>query len=126
MRQVIATPNAPKAVGSYSQAVKAGQFLYLSGQLCVNPNTGELERDSVTTQTRRVMENIKGVVEASGATMDDVGLCQVFLSDMKHFAEFEAVYKEYFTDPYPARMTVAGGHMYADLDVEMNATVFLG
>ncbi len=126
MREVIATKNAPEAVGSYSQAVKAGQFLYLSGQLCVHPVTGELERDSVTSQARRIMENIKAVVEAAGATMENVVNCQAFLSDMKHFAEFEAVYREYFSTPYPARMTVASAGIYDNLDVEMNAVVYLG
>ncbi len=126
MRDVIATKNAPEAVGSYSQAVKAGPFLYLSGQICVHPATGELERESVTTQTRRIMENIKAVVEAAGGTMDNVVNCQAFLSDMKHFAEFESVYREYFSAPYPARMTVACAGMYAELDVEMNAVVYLG
>lgn len=125
MREVIATKNAPEAVGSYSQAVKAGQFLFISGQLCVNPKTGELERESVTTQTTRIMENIKAIVIASGATMDDVVSCKAFLSNMKHFTEFEAVYKSYFTAPYPARMTVACAGIYGNLDVEMDAVVFL-
>lgn len=125
MREVIATKNAPEAVGSYSQAVKAGQFLFISGQLCVNPKTGELERESVSTQTTRIMENIKAIVSASGATMDDVVSCKAFLSNMNHFAEFEAVYKSYFTAPYPARMTVACAGIYDNLDVEMDAVVFL-
>ncbi|MEG2171621.1 MAG: Rid family detoxifying hydrolase [Desulfovibrionaceae bacterium] len=126
MRTSISTPGAPAAVGSYSQAVRAGQFLFLSGQICVHPTTGEMERHSVTTQTRRIMENIKAVVTEAGATMDDVVHCRAFVSNMKHFPEFEAVYKEYFSAPFPARMTVASAGIYDNLDVEMDAIVYLG
>ncbi len=125
MRQSIAATGAPAAVGSYSQAVRAGEFLFLSGQICANPETGELERDTVGSQTRRIMENIKAIVEEAGCTMDDVVQCRAFLSDMRHFSDFEAVYREYFTHPYPARMTVASAGIYADLDVEMDATVHI-
>lgn len=126
MRTVIASKGAPEAVGFYSQAVRAGDFLFLSGQLCVNPETGEYENSSVTAQTTRIMENIKAVVEEAGATMDDVVQCKAFVSDMKHFPEFDAVYGTYFKKPYPARMTVASAGIFNNLDVEMDAIVYLG
>ena len=125
MRNVIATAGAPEAVGSYSQAVRAGNFLFLSGQICIHPQTGALERDSVASQTIRIMENIKAVVEAAGGSMDNVVRCRAMLSDMKHFAEFESVYRRYFNKPYPARMTVACTGIYDTLDVEMDAIAYL-
>lgn len=125
MRNIISTTGAPEAVGSYSQAVRAGNFLFLSGQICAHPNSGALERDSIAAQTKRIMENIKAVVEDAGGTMDNIVRCRAMLSDMKHFAEFESVYRQYFSNPYPARMTVACAGIYANLDVEMDAIVYL-
>ena len=110
MREAISAKGAPAAVGNYSQAVKVGNMLY---------------RDSVASQTRRIMENLKAVVEGAGATMDDVVRCRAFLSDMKHFPEFDRVYGQYFTNPYPARMTVACAGIYDNLDVEMDMIVQL-
>lgn len=125
-RQIVASENAPRAVGNYSQAVRAGDFLYLSGQICLNPHTGELERESVAAQTRRILENIRAIVEEAGGTLDNVVHCQTFLSDMKHFEEFDKVYASYFSSPYPARMTVTSGGIYENLDVEMSAVAYLG
>ncbi|MFQ8736320.1 MAG: Rid family hydrolase [Bilophila wadsworthia] len=85
MRQTVSATGAPAAVGSYSQAVKAGNLLFLSGQLCANPETGRFERESVAAQTRRIMENIKAIIEEAGGTLDAVVHCRAFLSDMKHF-----------------------------------------
>ncbi|MFR6518822.1 MAG: Rid family hydrolase [Bilophila wadsworthia] len=84
MRQTVSATGAPAAVGSYSQAVKAGNLLFLSGQLCANPETGRFERESVAAQTRRIMENIKAIIEEAGGTLDAVVHCRAFLSDMKH------------------------------------------
>ena len=125
MRQTVSATGAPAAVGSYSQAVRAGTLLFLSGQICLNPETGRLERESVAVQTRRVLENIKAIVEEAGGTLDNVVHCRAFLSDMKHFPEFESVYRTYFSAPYPARMTVASAGIYDGLDVEMDAVVHL-
>ena len=125
MRQTVSATGAPAAVGSYSQAVRAGTLLFLSGQICLNPETGRLERESVAVQTRRVLETIKAIVEEAGGTLDDVVHCRAFLSDMKHFPEFESVYRTYFSAPYPARMTVASAGIYDGLDVEMDAVVHL-
>ena len=113
MRQTVSATGAPAAVGSYSQAVKAGNLLFLSG------------RESVAAQTRRIMENIKAIIEEAGGTLDAVVHCRAFLSDMKHFPEFESVYRSYFSAPYPARMTVASAGIYDGLDVEMDAIAYL-
>lgn len=125
MRTVIKSKKAPEAVGNYSQAVKAGNLLFLSGQICVNPTNGMMERESVARQTLRCMENMKAIVEEAGATMDDVVNCRVFLSDMKHFSEFDEVYGSFFSAPYPARMTVSSAGIYDNLDVELDAIVYL-
>lgn len=125
MREVITSKNAPAAVGFYSQAVKVGNFLFLSGQICINPYTNKLERENVKTQTIRIMENIKAIVEEAGGTMDNVVKCQVFLSDMKHFPDFDATYGTYFEKPYPARLTVACAGIYENLDVEIDVIVCL-
>lgn len=124
MRDAISSNKAPLAVGNYSQAVRAGNFLFLSGQTCVNPQTGQEERESITAQPTRIMENIKGIVEDAGASMDDIVQYRAFLSDMKHFAEFDAVYGKYFSKPFPARMTVASAGIYNNLDVEMDVVVY--
>lgn len=125
MRQTVSATGAPAAVGSYSQAVRAGRLLFLSGQICADPETGRLERASVAAQTRRIMENIKAIVEEAGGTLDDIVQCRAFLSDMRHFPEFEAAYRAFFSAPYPARMTVASAGLYDGLDVEMDAVAYL-
>ena len=86
---------------------------------------GRFERESVVAQTRRIMENIKAIIEEAGGTLDAVVHCRAFLSDMKHFPEFESVYRSYFSAPYPARMTVASAGIYDGLDVEMDAIAYL-
>lgn len=125
MKEVISTPNAPKAVGPYSQAVRYKDMLYLSGQIPIDPKTGEYVRDTVAAQTRRCMDNIKAVLEAAGATMDNVLKCTIFLSTMDHFQEMNAVYAEYFTDAPPARITVASAGIFDDLDVEIDVVAGL-
>jgi 2-iminobutanoate/2-iminopropanoate deaminase len=123
MKEVISSKRAPEAVGSYSQAVKANGFMFLSGQICLNPETGEFERDSVASQTHRIMENIKAVVEDAGANMNDVVKCNVHLSGMDKFAEMDAVYKQYFDQGFPARITTGGSEIYDKLDVEIDVVV---
>ena len=125
MKEIIATNKAPKAVGPYSQAVKYKDMVYLSGQIPVNPVTGEYERESVAAQTRQCMENIKAVLAAAGATMNNVLKCTIFLSTMDHFQEMNAVYAEYFTDAPPARITVASAGIYDNLDVEIDVVAGL-
>lgn len=119
MKEIISTDNAPKAVGPYSQAVRYKDMIYLSGQIAINPETGEYERDTVADQTRRCMENIKAVLAASGATLENVLKFDIFLSSMDHFQEMNEVYASFFPDNHPARITVASAGIFDDLDVEM-------
>jgi len=105
MKKTIATEDAPKAIGPYSQAIEVNSMVFCSGQLGIDPAAGELEGD-LNQQTRRILTNIQAVLKASGCGMNDVIKATVFLTDMKDFAEFNAIYGEFFTAPYPARSTV--------------------
>ncbi len=106
MKQVIATTNAPGAIGPYSQAIDAGQFVFVSGQIPVNPATGEIP-EGITAQARQSLANVKAVLAAAGLTMDNVVKTTVFLADMSLFVPMNEVYAEAFTAPYPARSAVA-------------------
>jgi len=107
MKKVVATPNAPKPVGPYSQAIEAGGFLFVSGQLAINPKDGKLAAPDITVQTRQVMENIKAILEAADYTLKDVVQTTVYLSSMTLFDEFNREYSKYFQTDAPARATVA-------------------
>lgn len=106
MKQPIATTNAPGAIGPYSQAIDAGAFLFVSGQIPVNPATGEIP-EGITLQTAQSIANIKAILAEAGLTIDNVVKTTVFLADMNDFAAMNAVYAENFTAPFPARSAVA-------------------
>ena len=106
MKETVSTPNAPAAVGPYSQAVKAGGFIWCSGQIALDPASGVLAGSDITSQSEQVMKNISAVLAASGATLDDVVKTSCFLADINAFAEFNDVYAKYFTGR-PARSCVA-------------------
>jgi len=105
-RQPIQTPHAPAAIGPYSQAVRAGDTVYLSGQIALDPATGLIVEGDVEAQARRAFTNLKAVCVAAGGSLDDVVRVGLFLVDMDHFAAVNAVMGEYFDAPYPARSTV--------------------
>ena len=104
--QIIKTTNAPAAIGTYSQAVKVNGFLYASGQLGIDPATGELLPD-FKSQATQVMKNVKGILEEAGLSFANVVKTTVFLSDISNFATLNEVYAQYFSEPYPARSAVA-------------------
>lgn len=106
MKTQIATEKAPGAIGPYSQAIDCGPFVYASGQIPLNPETGEMA-EGITAQTRQSLANVKAILEASGLTMANVVKTTVFLADMNDFAAMNAVYAEAFEAPYPARSAVA-------------------
>lgn len=106
MKTPIATDKAPGAIGPYSQAIDCGPFLFASGQIPLNPETGEIP-EGITEQTRQSLSNVKAILEAAGLTMDNVIKTTVYLADMADFAAMNAVYGEVFTEPYPARSAVA-------------------
>ncbi|MBN2230881.1 MAG: RidA family protein [Candidatus Thorarchaeota archaeon] len=124
-RKVIATDKAPKAIGPYSQGIKANGFVFCSGQLPANPSTGELVTGSITEQTRQSLANVKGVIEAAGSSMENVVKVTVFLKDMNTFAEMNAEYANWFTDKPPARAAVEVARLPKDVGVEIEAIAVL-
>ena len=119
MRQAIETSKAPKPIGPYSQAIVEGDFIFLAGQGPTNPETGKVELDNVTTETKRTFENMKAVLEAAGSSLDKVVKCNVYLRDIKDFAAMNEVYKTMFQQPYPARTTIQAGALPGGIAVEI-------
>ena len=107
MKNVISTTKAPAAIGPYSQAVRVGNLVYTSGQIPINPATGVFAEGGIQEQTRQSLLNVKAILEAAGLTMSDVVKTTVFMADMNDFADMNAVYAEFFSEPYPARSAVA-------------------
>ena len=107
MKKVISTPQAPAAIGPYSQAIQVGNLVYTSGQIPIDPRTGTFVEGGVREQTRQSLLNVKAVLEEAGLTMDSVVKTTVFMADMGDFADMNAVYAEFFSEPYPARSAVA-------------------
>ncbi len=124
-RDVVSTPNAPAAVGPYSQAVRAQGLLFTTGQVALDPRTMKVVTGSVGDQTRRVMENLKAVLEAGGSSLDRVVKTTVYLRDMKDFTAMNEVYATFFTPPLPARTTVAVAGLPLDVSVEIDAVASL-
>ena len=121
----IATPSAPAAIGPYSQAVVAGGLLFVSGQIPLDPETGELVDGNIETQTRRVLENVRAIIVAAGADMDRVVKTTIFLADMNDFTAINGVYAEYFKGTLPARATVQVAGLPKGVPVEIEAVVLL-
>ena len=107
MKKVINTNQAPAAIGPYSQAIKVGNLVYTSGQIPINPATGNFVEGGIKEQTRQSLTNIKAILEGTGLSMNNVVKTTVFLADMNDFAEMNSVYAEFFSEPYPARSAVA-------------------
>lgn len=121
MKTIYATGNAPKAIGPYSQAVGFGNLLFLSGQIPLDPSTGQMTGGSVAEQTERVMENLKAVLEAAGSSMDRVLKTTIYLVDMQDFAAMNEVYGRYFPENPPARATIMVRGLPRDARVEIEA-----
>lgn len=120
-KQVIQTKNAPAAIGPYSQAVQVGDLLFVSGQIPLDPKTGELVKGSIADETRRVLENLKAILEAAGSGFGDVVKTTIFLKDMNSFSTVNEVYGTYFPQPFPARATVEVARLPRDVNVEIEA-----
>ncbi len=119
MRDVILTDRGPKPIGPYSQAIRTNGFLYVSGQVALDPKTGEIVGNDIRQQTERVLENVKGILEAAGSNMHHVVKTTVFLKDMNEFAAMNEVYAKYFTSAPPARSTVQVARLPKDALVEI-------
>jgi len=120
-KEQIQTDKAPSAIGPYSQAIKAGDFIYTSGQIAIDPATGEIVPGGIEEQAIRVMENISGLLNAAGVGLKDVVKTTVFIKDMNDFAKVNAVYSQFFEAPYPARSCVEAARLPKDVLVEIEA-----
>ena len=121
MKREIQTPDAPKAIGPYSQGIVANGFVFCSGQIPLVPETGEILLGSVEDQTRQVLKNLKAILEAAGSSADRVVKCTVFLQDMNDFQAMNKVYGEFFKPPFPARAAVQAARLPRDVKVEIEA-----
>ena len=124
-REIIATDNAPQAIGTYSQAVKVSNTVYLSGQIPLDPATMEVVDGDMRAQINRVFENIQAVAQASGGSLDKFVKLNIFLTDLSHFPLVNEVMAEYFSEPYPARAAVGVASLPKDVGVEMDAIMEL-
>lgn len=124
-KKVIQTEKAPKAIGPYSQAIQAGNFLFLSGQIPLDPKTGELVKGDIRKQTQQVLENIKGVLESQGLGMEDIVKVTIFLKDIGNFNQVNEVYATYFPSSLPARSTVEVAKLPRDADIEIEAIALI-
>jgi 2-iminobutanoate/2-iminopropanoate deaminase len=125
MRTAVSTDNAPKAIGPYSQAVRAGQLLFISGQIPIDPATGTLIAGDIAAMTHRVFANMKAILAAAGGTLDQVVRTTVFLADMNDFGAMNEVYATYFSQPAPARSTVQAARLPKDARVEIDVIAVL-
>ena len=119
MRKAIVTERGPKPVGPYSQAIVEGDFIFVSGQGPINPQTGQLELGDARSETKRVFENMRAILEAAGSSLDHVVKCNVYLREIKDFAAMNEVYATFFSPPFPARTTIQAGALPGGIAVEI-------
>lgn len=120
-KQIISTDKAPGAIGAYSQAVRTGNTVYISGQIPLDPQTMEVVEGGFEAEARRVFENLKAVAQASGGTLDDTVRATIYLLDLANFAKVNEIMSEYFTAPYPARAAVGVAQLPRNVAIEMDA-----
>jgi 2-iminobutanoate/2-iminopropanoate deaminase len=125
MRQPISTPHAPQAIGPYSQAIRAGDYLFVSGQIPLDPATGSLVEGSIAEETRRVLDNLGAILDAAGASFDRVVKTTVYLADMADFAAMNEIYAQYFHAPAPARATIQAAGLPRSVRVEIDLVAYL-
>ncbi len=121
MKKIVSTDNAPAAIGPYSQAIQYGDLLFVSGQIAMDPKTGNLIEGDIEVQTKQVLENVKAIIEETGMTLQNVLKCSCFLKNMEDFVKFNSVYNSYFAESLPARETVEVGRLPKDVIVEVSA-----
>ena len=119
MRKAIVTEKAPKPIGPYSQGIIDEDFIFVAGQGCINPLTGKLELGDVRSETKRVFENLRAILQAAGSSLDHVVKCNVYLRDINDFAAMNEVYATYFAAPFPARTTIQAGALPGGIAVEI-------
>src|SRR5881397_2477679 len=122
----IATPSAPAALGPYSQAIRSGQFLFVSGQIPIDPATGSLVSGTIADQTRRALQNVGEILKAGGASFQQVVRTTVYLADLADFPAMNETYATFFTAPQPARSTIQAANLPKGARIEIDAIAFLG
>ena len=125
MRQVVTAPDAPKAMGAYSPAIRAGNLLFISGQIPIDPSSGTLIEGDISAQAEQVMKNLTALLRAAGASFTNVARTTVYLADMNDFAAMNEVYSRYIVDPPPARATVQVARLPRDVKIEVDAIAVL-
>lgn len=125
MKEIISTDNAPGAIGPYSQAVKTGNMVFVSGQIPIDPATGAFVSEDVAEQTHQVFKNLQAVLEAAGSSLDKVVKTTVFLADMNDFVTMNDIYGTYFTADFPARATVQAARLPKDAKVEIDCIALI-
>ena len=120
MKEAITTNLAPKAIGPYSQAIRANGFVFVSGQIALDPHSQELVPGDIAAQTERVLENVKGILQAAGSSLEKAVRTTVFLADLGEFAAMNQVYERYFQHNFPARSTVQAARLPRDVRVEID------
>jgi reactive intermediate/imine deaminase len=125
-REIIKTDQAPQAIGTYSQAVKVGNTVYLSGQIALDPQSMTMVDGDTETEIRRVLDNLSAVARAAGGSLDDMVKLNVFLVDLSNFALVNQVMAEYFQEPYPARAAIGVASLPRDASVEMDGVLEIG
>ena len=126
MRDAVSTSSAPAAIGPYSQAIRAGSLLFVSGQIPLDPASATMVEGDITVQTHRVIRNLAGILEAAGSSLDRVVRTTVYLADMNDFAAMNEVYGTYFTSPAPARATIQAARLPKDARVEIDVIAEVG
>ena len=121
MRKIISTPDAPQAIGPYSQAIACGGMLFVSGQIPIDPSIGDVIEDDIEAQTEQVLKNVSAIIEAAGMQLSDIAKCSCFLKNMDDFVRFNGVYERYFGEILPARETVEVAKLPKDVLVEISA-----
>ncbi|MDD8031718.1 MAG: RidA family protein [Acidobacteriota bacterium] len=125
MKKVVKTDKAPKAIGPYSQAIKTNGFVFISGQIPLDPATGEIVGSTIEEQTHQVLKNIKAILESAGSSMAEVVKATVYLTDMNDFAKMNSIYAEYFSEPFPARAAVQVVRLPREVKVEVEVIATL-
>ena len=125
-RTTIHTTQAPQAIGTYSQAVRVGETVYLSGQIALNPSTMQMMQESIETEIHQVFQNLRAVCEAAGGSLNDVAKLNIYLTDLSNFAQVNSIMAEYFDQPYPARAAVGVASLPRNAQVEADGIMVVG
>ncbi len=125
-KEAVLSPDAPAPIGPYSQAVRVGNWVFISGQIPVDPSTGEVVPGGITAQTRQVLQNLQAVLNAVGASLDHVVKTTIYMTNLGEFAEMNAIYETYFRPPYPARATVQVADLPRHALIEIEAIAYIG